>query len=167
MIAWWDRSERWLIGALGGAGLLIYLLQILGRYFFPGADLAWGEELTIYVIIWATFLTTSVLVREDGHVRADLILRMLPPERQRWIEVANCLVAIAFCAGLAWYGGLAAYDSFDLGETSNTILRFPLWIYYASLPTCAALMTLRLLVRLWTFVARFDPAHMAVHSGRE
>jgi hypothetical protein len=44
-------------------------------------DFSVGEELTIYIIIWSTFLTASLLVREDSHVRADLLMR---PERQRW-----------------------------------------------------------------------------------
>jgi C4-dicarboxylate transporter DctQ subunit len=167
MLAWWDRIERWLIGVLGAFGLGIYLTQIIGRYIAPDANLAWGEELTIYVIIWATFLTASQLVREDGHVRADLLLRMMPVTRQRWVEIANCIIAVAFCAALAWFGYLAARDSFELGEVSNTILAFPLWIYYAALPTSALLMSIRYLLRLWQFCFRFDPAHMAVQSGRE
>jgi TRAP-type C4-dicarboxylate transport system permease small subunit len=167
MLAWWDRLERWLIGVLGAIGLGIYLMQILGRYLVPGADVAWGEELTIYIVIWATFLTASLLVREDGHVRADLLLRMMPVTRQRWVEIANCVIALVFCLALAWFGWLAAKDSFDLSEKSNTILAFPLWVYYAALPTAALLMSVRYALRLWQFCFRFDPEHMTVHSGRE
>jgi C4-dicarboxylate transporter, DctQ subunit len=167
MLAWWDKLERWLIGALGGAGLLIYLMQIFGRYVAPERDLAWGEELTIYVIIWACLLSASMLVREDGHVRADLLLRLLPVERQRWIEVVNCIVAVLFCGSLAWVAYLMTLDFYELGEKSNTTLRFPMWLYYASLPTCAGLMTLRYAIRLWNFLFRYDPSRMAVHSGRE
>jgi len=163
----WDRLERWLIGLLGGVGLLIYLTQIVGRYLTTEIDFSAGEELTIYIVIWATFLTASLLVREDGHVRADLLLRMMRPERQRWVEIANCGIALGFCLALTWYGWLVAADSYDLGERSNTVLSFPMWVYYAALPVSAALMSIRYARRLWQFCFAFDPATMEVHSGRE
>jgi C4-dicarboxylate transporter DctQ subunit len=167
MLNAWDRLERWLIGLLGGLGLLIYLTQIVGRYVTTEIDFSAGEELTIYVIIWATFLTASLLVREDGHVRADLLLRMMRPERQRWFEIANCGIALGFCLALTWYGWLVVSDSYDLGERSNTVLSFPMWVYYAALPFSAALMSIRYARRLWQFCFAFDPATMEVHSGRE
>lgn len=167
MLDAWDRLERWLIGLLGGLGLLIYLTQIVGRYVTTEIDFSAGEELTIYVIIWATFLTASLLVREDGHVRADLLLRMMRPERQRWFEIANCGIALGFCLALTWYGWLVVSDSYDLGERSNTVLSFPMWVYYAALPVSAALMSIRYARRLWQFCFAFDPATMEVHSGRE
>lgn len=163
----WDRLERWLIGLLGGVGLLIYLTQIVGRYLTTEIDFSAGEELTIYIVIWATFLTASLLVREDGHVRADLLLRMMRPERQRLLEIANCGIALGFCLALTWYGCLVAADSYDLGERSNTVLSFPMWVYYAALPVSAALMSIRYARRLWQFCFAFDPATMEVHSGRE
>lgn len=167
MLDAWDRLERWLIGLLGGLGLLIYLTQIVGRYLTTEIDFSAGEELTIYIVIWATFLTASLLVREDGHVRADLLLRMMRPERQRWVEIANCGIALGFCLALTWYGWLVASDSYDLGERSNTVLSFPMWVYYAALPFSAALMSIRYARRLWQFCFAFDPATMEVHSGRE
>jgi len=163
----WDKLERWLIGLLGAAGLLVYLTQIVGRYLTTEIDFSAGEELTIYIIIWAALLTGSLLVREDGHVRADLLLRMLRPERQRWIEVANCGIAVGFCLALTWYGAFAAFDSYDMGERSNTALGFPLWLYYSALPVSAGLMSMRYARRLWQFCFAFDPATMEVHSGRE
>lgn len=167
MLDAWDRFERWLIGLLGGLGLLIYLTQIVGRYITTEIDFSVGEELTIYIIIWATFLTASLLVREDGHVRADLLLRMMRPERQRWVEIANCGIALGFCLALTWYGWLVAADSYDLGERSNTVLSFPMWVYYTALPVSAALMSIRYARRLWQFCFAFDPTTMEVHSGRE
>lgn len=163
----WDTLERWLIGLLGAVGLVVYLTQIVGRYITTEIDFSAGEELTIYIIIWAALLTGSLLVREDGHVRADLLLRMMPPERQRWFEIANCGIATGFCLALAWYGYAATFDSYDMGERSNTALGFPLWIYYSALPVSAALMAIRYARRLWQFSFAFDPSTMEVHSGRE
>jgi C4-dicarboxylate transporter, DctQ subunit len=167
VLAWWDRIERWAIGLIGAAALLICLWQIVGRYISNRLALPWGEELSVYVIVWAVFLTGSALIRDDGHVRADLILRMLAPERQRWLELINCTLALAFCVGLTWYGWLVTEDAWVLSEVSNTVLRFPMWLYYACLPTGAALMTVRYAIRLYRYAFAFDPATMEVQSGRE
>ncbi len=163
----WDTVERWIIGVLGTVALVICLWQIVGRYISNDLALVWGEELSVYVIIWGALLTASSLVRDDGHVRADLIIRLLRPERQRAIEIFNCAVAVVFCAGLAWYGWLVTYDAYDIGEKSMTSLAFPMWVYYASLPTTAVLMTVRYVIRLYEYCFAYDAETMAVQSGRE
>jgi len=71
------------------------------------------------------------------------------------------------CLALTWYGAFAAFDSYDMGERSNTALGFPLWLYYSALPVSAGLMSMRYARRLWQFCFAFDPATMEVHSGRE
>jgi C4-dicarboxylate transporter, DctQ subunit len=167
MLALWDRVERWAIGLIGAAALLICLWQIVGRYISNDLALVWGEELSIYMIVWAAFLTASALIRDDGHVRADLILRMLRPQHQRWLEVVNCSLALVFCSGLTWYGWLVTEDAWLLGERSNTVLSFPMWLYYACVPVGAALMVMRYVIRLWRYLFAFDPETMEVQSGRE
>ena len=100
----WDKIERRLAGLLGGCALAIGAYQIFGRYVDPHLAITWGDETTVYLIVWAVFLASSQLVRTDGHVRPDLVLRILKPRQQRIVEIGNCLVALAFCAGLTWFG---------------------------------------------------------------
>lgn len=163
----WDRLERWLIGLLGMAALGIANVQVFSRYVDPDLSINWGDEVTVYLIIWALFVTTSPLVRDDGHVRSDIVLRILPVSWQRGLEIFNCLVALLFCAGLAWYGCQIVADSLAVDERSSAGLSFPMWIYYASLPFGAVLMTLRYVRRLVKYVAAFDPNTMAIKSGHE
>ena len=167
MLNLWNRIERELIGWLAATALLIATYQIAVRYFFPGLPTSWTGEIIIYLIVWSVFIAASLLVHEDGHVRADLILRLLSLKRQRAVEIFNTASALVFCLVLAYYGVLMTWDSYDMGERSVTALRFPLWIYYAALPTGFALMTLRYIHRLYLYIFRYDETKMAVHSGRE
>lgn len=163
----WNRAERWLIGIIGVAALALAAYQMISRYGFPDAAISWSEEVVVYLLIAAAFLSGSLLVEEDGHVRADLVLRILPPGIQRSVEIGNCVIALAFCAGLTWLGFGVARDAYELGERSLSALSFPMWLYYATLPLGAALMTLRYLCRLHRYLCRYDPHTMAVQSGRE
>ena len=158
----WDRLERTLVGLLGGLAMLVGLVQVAGRYFFPAQAISWAEEVIVYLVVWAVMIVSSQLVRTDGHVRPDLVLRLVPPAGQRWLEAFNCVVALAFCFGMIWYGWQIVDTSLLLEERSSTALEFPMWIYYLSLPVGGVLMTVRYAIRLYRYLFHFDPATMTV-----
>ncbi|MGO8909060.1 MAG: TRAP transporter small permease [Bradyrhizobium sp.] len=160
--ALWDRAERFLIGLLGALAMLIGLVQVVGRYVAPRYAISWAEEVIVYLIVWGIMLAASQLVRTDGHVRPDLVLRAVPAPIQRWMEVINCIAALAFCVGLAWYGWSIVATSWQLDERSSSDLQFPMWLYSAAIPTGATLMTGRYLIRLYRYLFAFDPQTMTV-----
>ncbi len=158
----WDTIERTLVGALGAIAMVVGLVQVIGRYLFPGYAISWAEEVIVYLIIWAVMIISSQLVRTDGHVRPDLVLRLVPPSGQRWLEAFNCVVALAFSVGMIWYGWQIVDTSLMLDETSSSALQFPMWIYYSALPAGGLLMAMRYLIRLYRYLFRFDPLTMVV-----
>ena len=157
----WDRIEQTLVGLLGLCALVIALWQVIGRYLDPAHAISYAEETIVYLVIWAVMITSSQLVRRDGHVRPDLVVRLLPVRAYRWVEVFNCLAAIVFAAALAWYGWQIVSTSLMLDERSASDLQFPMWIYYLSLPVGSALMLIRYVIRLVRHLFFFDPATMA------
>ena len=161
-MALWNRLERWGAGLLGALALALGGYQIFGRYIDPRLALTWSDEVTVYLIVWAVFLASSQLVRTDGHVRPDLVLRLLPAQAQRVVEIFNCLVALVFCVGLVWLGYRIADSAFQFDDRSSTGLSFPMWIYYAALPAGGALMSARYLIRLYLYCFRYDRATMTI-----
>lgn len=158
----WDWVEETLVGLLGFIALAIGLWQVVGRYFDPERAISYAEEVIVYLVIWAIMIVSSQLVRRDGHVRPDLVLRLLPPRVLRWVEMFNCLAAIVFCLALVWYGWEIVDTALLIDEHSSTDLQFPMWIYYLSLPVGSALMAVRYAIRLVRFALYFDPATMTV-----
>jgi C4-dicarboxylate transporter, DctQ subunit len=147
-LAIWDRIERTLVGVLGAAALLIAVVQVFGRYVDPGSAINWAEEVIVYLAVWAVMLASSQLVRNDGHVRPDLVLRQLPARTRGWVETFNCLVAVAFTAGMVWYGWHIVALAWLFDQRSSSDLAFPMWVYYLALPVGGGLMLLRYLIRL-------------------
>jgi len=162
LLAVWDRVERTLVGLLGAVALAIAVVQVLGRYIRPEAAITWAEEVIVYIAVWAIMIVASQLVRTDGHVRPDLVLRLLPPHAQRWMEMFNCLMAIAFTLGMLWYGWKVVDTALMFDQRSSSDLQFPIWIYYTALPTGGGLMLLRYLIRLYRYIFLFDPRTMTV-----
>src|SRR3954447_6175756 len=162
MMNTWDRLEQTLVGVLGLAALAFALWQVALLYFFPRGSISYAEEVIVYLVIWAIMIVSSQLVRTDGHVRPDLVLRLFGPRTQRWMESFNCVVALVFCAGLVWYGWEIVDTALLIDERSSTDLQFPMWIYYLALPTGGALMGVRYAARLVRYLFFFDPVHMPV-----
>lgn len=159
-MAAWDWVERIVVGLLGAFALAIAVIQVFGRYIDPANAITWAEEVIVYVAVWAVMIIGSQLVRTDGHVRPDLVLRLLRPGAQRWVEMFNCLVAIAFTFGMVWYGWSVVATALLLDQRSSTDLQFPIWIYYMALPTGGALMLIRYVIRLVRYAFLFDPMTM-------
>ena len=156
----WDWIERALVGLLGAAAMAVAAIQVFGRYIDPAAAITWAEEVIVYIAVWAIMIVASQLVRTDGHVRPDLVLRLLRPGAQRWIEMFNCLVAIAFTFGMLWYGWKVVGTALLLDQRSSSDLQFPLWIYYLALPAGGALTLGRYILRLVRYAFFFDPRTM-------
>src|SRR6202008_2064934 len=114
--------------------LAVGLLQVIGRYIDPARAISYAEEVIVYLIIWAIMIVSSQLVRRDGHVRPDLVLRLLSPRWLRIMEIFNCLVAIVFCGALVWYGWEIVDTSLLIDEKSSTAPPISVWVYYFSLP---------------------------------
>ena len=153
MMKIWDRAERTLVGVLGLAALVFALWQAVSRYFFPQQSISFAEEVIVYLVIWAIMIVSSQLVRTDSHVRPDLVLNVVPARVARWMEIFNCVAAIVFCGTLVWYGRQVVEIAWRIDEHSASDLRFPMWIYYAALPTGGLLMLIRYVIRLIGLVA--------------
>jgi C4-dicarboxylate transporter DctQ subunit len=162
MMNMWDRAEQALVGVLGLAALAFALWQVLSRYFFPQASISYAEEAIVYLLIWAIMIISDQLVRTDSHVRSDVVRNFLPSFAVRWMEMFNCVAAILFCGALTWYGWQIVETARAIDEHSSSNLQFPMWIYYAALPTGGALMAIRYAIRLIRLLASPDytvPSH--------
>jgi C4-dicarboxylate transporter DctQ subunit len=154
----WDRAEQRVVGLLGLGALAIALWQVATRYLFPEGAISYAEEVIVYLVIWATMIVCSQLVRLDGHVRPDLVLNFLPLRIARWVEVFNCVAGLTFCGALVWYGYQIVDTALLIDEHSSSDLQFPMWIYYTALPTGGALMFVSFARRLMGLLFHPDAA---------
>ena len=113
-----------MVGILGLTALGFAVWQVLSRYFFPQESIGYAEEVIVYLLIWATMIVSSDLVRTDSHVRPDIIRNIVPAAALRWMEAFNCVAAIAFCAALTWYGWQVVATAHRIDERSASDLQF-------------------------------------------
>jgi len=145
------RLEQTIVGALALAALMVCCYNILVRYFAPAYTLDWSDEVQVYIIVWAIFLVLGVVTATDRHVKADLFVGMFSKPAQARLLLFGDLLGLGFSCMLVYYGTIITWQSYDFGDLSISSLRFPLWIYFAALPTGCLLMAIHYVLRIARF----------------
>jgi len=161
-----SKVERFTIGLLALYALLQSVYESLNRYFLPQLTTDWGLDLVIFALMWAVFVAGSGLVRDGRHIRADLLIRMFPPNAQRACEIFNAVTGVLFCGLFTYFGSRTVTFAYNLNEVTEASLQFPVWIYYLGLPVGLSLMTIRYLIRLKIYLFEWDEATMALRLDK-
>lgn len=110
--------------------------QIVCRLWFTA--LVWSEELTRYLMVWATFLGASCVYRRMGHINVTIIRDLFPKSVQTLLQVVCHLLCAAFFITAVLYG--IDYMGVQSRQLSAA-LRIPMsWVYLAIPIGCGIMM---------------------------
>ena len=128
----------------------LLFIQIVMRYVV-GRSLSWSEELARYIFLWQVWLGTSFAVRENRHIRIDIIPNMLKKNERTWarFEFFVTLIWLGFAIFLTYQGFMLTSIQIEINQLSAA-LRIPMSLAYASVPVGCGMMSLRLIGRLIT-----------------
>ncbi len=147
---YWRRFETGVIGALVVLALGLFLYGSVTRSFAPALAIDWSEEVTIYLIAWATLLSGGAITAERGHVSANMLGHLLSPAAQRRLHVCIDVVVLAFCLLVLWLGIEGVLFAHALDERSASTLQAPqAWVLYLALPVSMLLIVARLVLSLF------------------
>ena len=150
-----DRLEEVIIAFLIGAATLVIFVAVVHRYLvgFPipvvqdyllSLNLAWAQELCIYMFVWMAKFGAAYGVRTGIHVGVDVLINRLDaPLRAKFVVFG--LLAGALFTGLV--GTMGATFVWHMSETDQTSpdLEWPMWIIYLAVPLGSYLMCFRFL----------------------
>ena len=142
----WDRVERTLVGLLGAIAMMVGVVQVVGRYFFPAYAISLGR---------GGDRLPRRLGRDDHLEPARAHRRPCParpgaaPGRHDRASAGwkPSTASWRWSSASAWCGTASSIveSSWMLDEHSSTDFAFPMWIYYSALPVGGLLMTRALL----------------------
>lgn len=128
-----DHIETWIVGILGLAMLAVAIAQVLARYVLPWLVAGGGEEIVVYLFVWAAMIACAGR-RRAPRISGPTCCCALSPRQLRIVELINAIAAAGFCALLVWYGWEVVDIALLIDERSQTGISFPMWIYYLALP---------------------------------
>ena len=140
---WSGKVLMWLMLPL----TILVFGEVCLRYFFR-TPTVWTSELCSYIFGGAGLLGGAYIMRQDGHIRMDLIRNRLGPRGRAILDTVTSMLTLTFCFVLAWKGFLNAWDATLIKETSGTTWDPAYWPYTWMLPAGAFLLLLQTLTTL-------------------
>src|SRR6516162_9444366 len=154
-----DRLEEIMIAGLMGAATLITFIAVAHRFLvavpvlYPylfGFNLAWSQELCIYMFIWMAKFGAAYGVRTGIHVGVDLLVNRLPEYSRKQVILFALLCGALFTGMIAAFGASFVGEMFHTGQQSND-LEAPMWFIYLAIPLGSGLMCFRFLQVAWSY----------------
>src|SRR5579871_1929079 len=87
------------IALMAAAGVLTY--SVASRYFLHFST-EWQDELSVFLIVGAVFMSSAAIQERRGHVAIEAITGLLPARVNRVRQLAVDIASFAFCAFFAW-----------------------------------------------------------------
>jgi C4-dicarboxylate transporter DctQ subunit len=148
----WDGFD-WLLKLLANAGMVLLSLlmlavcwEVFSRYYL-GRGTAWVLEFSEYSILFMTFLGTAWLLRKDGHVEMDIVVKALQPKTQRVLKATTSIVCALVCLLLTWSGTEVSLDYLQRGLHRPTLIAPPYFPLFVIIPTGFFLLFIQFLRR--------------------
>lgn len=101
---------------IGGSGLLICAgmcgANIL-MWWFAGKRIAICDEVSLFGLVWATYIGMGILYRQNGHCTMDFVVKAMPPKARSVIRIITDIIIIAVCVITVYYSWKLAIKSFN------------------------------------------------------
>jgi C4-dicarboxylate transporter DctM subunit len=147
LINGWDNIEKWIAGILIAFALVLSFYSVVSRYIFHWS-LDWSDEISIYAVIWCIFFGVSSLIKTDEHVRVDLVLQQFSEKRKNILHFYHALLGLGFVLVVAWGGYLMVQKAHATLITSESHLKFPMYLPFLIMPLGGILLSFRMVERL-------------------
>jgi TRAP-type C4-dicarboxylate transport system permease small subunit len=118
--------------------------QVVLRYLF-NTGFPTSEALFVLATAAGMMFAGSRAVREDRHVRFELLPLLLPARPNAFLRVIADVVSLALCGYFAWCGWLYVQFVADM-DTVSPESGLPDWIVYALVPVAMGMFALRYLL---------------------
>jgi len=124
--------------------MLAVSVEVILRYFFT-ISISGLFEITEYSLLWITFLATAWILRNNGHIRVDLVINRLNPRRRAGLNIVSSIICIFLLVLITWYSvGITIHD-FRTGFTQSTVLEPVKWPIEIIIPIGTFLLLVQLL----------------------
>jgi TRAP-type C4-dicarboxylate transport system permease small subunit len=126
---------------------LVLTYSVASRYFLH-LSTDWQDELSVFLIVGAVFMSSGAIQARRGHVSIDAIVGLLPPAVNRVRQFLVDVASLLFCAFFAWKSWVLLEEAWMENFHSESTWGPPLWIPYSLMTAGMALLSLQLLLQI-------------------
>jgi TRAP-type C4-dicarboxylate transport system permease small subunit len=132
---------------------LVLTYSVASRYFLHFST-DWQDELSVFLIVGAVFMSAAAIQERRGHVAIEAITGLLPAGVNRVRQVLVDVACLAFCAFFAWKSWLLLAEAWTENYHSESTWGPPLWVPYSLMTAGMTLLSLQILMQIPTQIAK-------------
>jgi TRAP-type C4-dicarboxylate transport system permease small subunit len=121
--------------------------SVVSRYFLH-LSTDWQDELSVFLIVGAVFMSSASIQERRGHVAIEAIIGLLPARINRVRQVMADAASFAFCAFFAWKSWLLLAEAWSENFHSESTWGPPLWIPYSLMTVGMTLLAVQLAMQI-------------------
>ncbi len=129
-------------------------IEIFLRFFFNRPQI-WTVEVTEYAMLYMTFLGAAWLLREEGHVRVDIILLFIKPKWQALLQGITSIFGIIICLVLMFYGTWSTWIHYQKRLYTFTAMELLKWPFLIIIPFGSLLLFIQFFIRTYGYLKEF------------
>ena len=140
----------WLAGWLMMLALLMVCLDVVLRYFFNspiGGVLQFSE----YVLLYIPFLAAAYVLKDERHIKIDIILNRLSPKVQVAVNLITSIFGVFVLLVLSYYGTYITFDYYRRGVPTLKYYKIPEFLVIMVIPLGCFLFGLQFIRRACTY----------------
>jgi len=130
------------------AGVLMILTLFLvcgdiGTKLAIGRSLPWVAEIVEYSLLWLTFLGTGWVLKQNAHIKMDMVLDRLPPKYAGFVNLLTSILGTVVCLVMTVYSARVTCQHFQSGYRLLTFMTVPAALVNFIIPVGFALLTVQ------------------------
>jgi len=86
-------------------------------------------EVSEYIILYITFLVGAWVLKQEGHVKVEIVLAQFHLKTQSLINIITSICCSVACLILTFYGLRVTWDLYQTNTFTYTILELPKFIF--------------------------------------
>jgi len=114
----------WVAAAIFAGAMLIICLDVIMRYFL-NRPMIWGLEICEYILLGISFFSAAWLLREEEHVKVEILLYWLKPKNQALLNAITSVVGALVFLIITWFAAKTTWENFVRDVPIMRSLRIP------------------------------------------
>jgi TRAP-type C4-dicarboxylate transport system permease small subunit len=135
-----------------GAICVIVTVEVVARYFFNRPQ-EWVLETTEYSLLWITFLASAWVLRNEQHVKIDIVVNTLKIKGQALLNSVTSFLSSIVCLIIFTYGAIVNWDYYHKDIIIPKTLQLPKSPLMAIITIGALLLSIQFMRRANAFLS--------------
>lgn len=123
----------WIAGALLMFSTIGTCIDVIFRYFL-NRPIHWMLEITEYIMLYIPFLGAAYVLKEEGHIRVDILINHLNEKTKRILNIITSFVGGMVMLTYTWFGGQVTWEYFQRGVPALESLKTPMFLILMIIP---------------------------------